>query len=52
MLQHKIVVVIWCSIKYGGMIKGQIGMIGYFVKVKVQVKFTLEQATKAQRERR
>ena len=44
--------VLWCRIKYGGMIKGQIGMRGYFVKVKVKVKFTLEKATKAQRGRR
>jgi len=42
----------WCRIKYGGMIKGQIGMIGYFVNVKVKVKFNLEQARKAQRDRR
>jgi hypothetical protein len=50
MMQHKRVVIVWYRIKYGGMIKGQIGTIGYYIKVKVKV--TLEQATKAQRERK
>jgi hypothetical protein len=48
MMQHKGVLVIWCRIKCGGMIKGQTGMIEYYVKVK----FTLEQVMRAQRDRR